>query len=52
MDQLSSVMHAVLNARSNELLGPQVNQVLCSRELLKRVFRWHESVTSKLAKFI
>ena len=52
MGQLSSVMHAVLNARSNELLGPQVTQVLCSRELLKRVFRWHESVTPKLAKFI
>ena len=52
MGQLSSVMHAVLNARSNELLGPQVTKVLCSRELLKRVFRWHESVTPKLAKFI
>ena len=33
MGQLSSVMDAVLIARSNELLGPQVTQVLCSREL-------------------
>ena len=52
MGQLSSVTRALLNAGSNELRGPQVAQVLRSRELLKRVFRWHESVTLKLAKFI
>ena len=54
MDQLSSVTRAVLNAGSNKrgcLLAPQVTQVLCSRELVKRVFRRHQSVALNFTKF-